>query len=353
VKPVKTIFVVDDNGTSLMKAADLLEDDYRIFTMLSADSMFSMLEKKLPDLILLDIHMPEMDGFEALGKLKENEKYSSIPVIFLTSTMDAETEAKCFEAGGVDFVRKPFHESVLRNRVRHHVEIGRLVKERTEKYQRLQHSLVLVLSDLVENRDAVTGGHIERTAAYLELLIAAMQENPKYRAEMAGWDIKAVAVAARLHDIGKVSVSDVILNKPDRLDETEYEVMKAHALKGEMTIERIIKWSGENEFLTNAKLFAGYHHERWDGTGYPRGLSGGDIPLQGRLMAIVDVYDALVSKRPYKDAVPCDQAIEIIRDESGKHFDPAIAEIFCGLGGELAAAAGRLRPEYESEAGDV
>jgi putative two-component system response regulator len=129
--------------------------------------------------------------------------------------------------------------------------------------------------------------------------------------------------------------------------------MKTHALNGEKTIERIVKWSGENEFLTNARLFAGYHHERWDGRGYPRGLSGIEIPLQGRLMAIVDVYDALVSKRPYKEAVPCDEAIEIIRNESGKHFDPAIAEIFCGLSGELAAAAGLLRQEYESEEGDV
>jgi putative two-component system response regulator len=350
---VKTIFVVDDNGTSLMKAAEVLEDDYRIFTMVSAESMFSMLQKKLPDLILLDIKMPEMDGFEALAKLKENEKYGSIPVIFLTSTMDGETEAKCFEAGGVDFVRKPFHESVLRNRVRHHLEIGTLVKERTEKYQRLQHSLVLVLSDLVENRDTVTGGHIERTAAYLELLMSALKENSKYRAEMADWDVNTMAVAARLHDIGKVGVSDVILNKQARLDENEFEVMKAHALKGERTIERIAKRAGENEFLTNAKLFAGYHHERWDGTGYPRGLCGNDIPLQGRVMAIVDVYDALVSKRPYKDAVPRDQAIEIIRGESGKHFDPAIAEIFCGLGEELAAAAVRLRPEDGPEEDNV
>jgi putative two-component system response regulator len=325
---MKTIFTVDDSDTNLAIAKKALEGSYRVLTMSSAMKMLSLLEKITPDLILLDIEMPDMNGFEALLYLKSNSLYVDIPVIFLTSYSDDSVEARGFEMGVVDFIIKPFSTPVLLNRIKTHLDIDELIRERTAKIKRLQNGIISVLADVIEERDKDTGGHNDRTAAYIRILINTMEKQGVYTNEMRGWDMEMVVSSARLHDMGKIHVLDTILNKSSKLDSEEYEIMKFHTTEGMRIIDRIIKQTGEEVFLDTAKLFAEYHHERWDGTGYPHGLKGTDIPLPGRIMAIVDVYDALISRRAYKDALTDEEAVKIIVLGAGTHFDPKIVEIF-------------------------
>ena len=340
----KTIFIVDDNDTNLTMAKDALKNAYRAMTMPSALKMFALLEKIKPDLILLDIEMPEMDGFQALEILKNHSEFADVPVIFLTSMTDKAIEVRGFELGVVDFITKPFSEPVLINRIRTHLNIDELIRERTaqlqqktEQLQSLQNSIVYVLADMVENRDHDTGGHVERTATYIRILVDAMIERGVYAHELREMDMDLLISSVRLHDMGKISISDIVLNKPGRLTDEEYAIMKTHTMEGEHFIDQIVYRTEDVEFLQNAKLFAGYHHERWDGTGYPRGLKGTEIPLQGRIMAIADVYDALVSERPYKKPYTSEEAVSIIMDSAGKQFDPLIAEVFYQVKDEFEA----------------
>ena len=325
---MKTIFVIDDSDTNLSTAEAVLEDQYCVMTMPSAAKMFDLLDKISPDLILLDIEMPEMDGFQALAKLKSVNHISEIPVMFLTGRNDANVEAKGFEMGAVDFVTKPFSAPVLLNRIKTHLDIDEVIRERTSQLNRLQNSIVSVLADMVENRDKGTGGHIERTSMYIKILIDEIKARGVYAEELNKWDDEKIISSARMHDLGKISISDLIINKPGKLSVEEYELMKTHAMEGERIIDKIISRTGEIEFLRNARLFAGTHHERWDGKGYPRGLKGEEIPLQGRIMAIVDVYDALVSERPYKSAFSSEEAVNMIMENAGTQYDPKIAEVF-------------------------
>jgi len=325
---MKTIFAVDDSDTNLSIAKKALEGQYRVLTMPSAVKMFALLEKITPDLILLDIEMPDINGFEALISLKSSSAYADIPVIFLTGYTDEAVETRGFELGVVDFITKPFSTPVLLNRIKTHLDIDSLIRQRTAQIRRLQSGIVTVLADVVEERDEGTGGHNDRTAMYIKILIKAMEEKGVYADEIRGWDLETVVSSARLHDVGKIHVLDNILNKPSKLNNEEYESIKSHTMEGMRIIDRMIHQTGEEEFLHSAKLFAEYHHERWDGTGYPHGLAGTDIPLQGRIMAIIDVYDALVSWRPYKRAMSDEEAIRIISSNSGTHFDPKIVEVF-------------------------
>lgn len=348
----KTVFVVDDNDINLTKANEALMDDYRVMTLPSAARMFAFIEKLKPDVILLDIEMPEMDGFEALEKLKAMKEYKDIPVIFLTSMTDPKMEVRGFELGAVDFILKPFTKPVLLNRIKTHLDIDELIRERTkeletktellqiqtkelqektEQLQRMQNGLVFTLADMVETRDKETGGHVERTSAYIELLIRSMLDWGIYKDELEETDVNLLISSARLHDVGKISISDTILNKPGKLSDEEFKIMKTHAEEGEKVIDKIIERTGDAQLLHNAKLFSAYHHERWDGKGYPHGLSGTDIPLQGRIMAIVDVYDALVSERPYKKPFSHEEAVQIIMDGAGTQFDPLITDVFYNI----------------------
>lgn len=331
----KIIFVVDDNDTNLAAAREALKNNYRVMTMPSAARMFAMMEKLTPDLILLDIEMPEMDGFEALGLLKARRV--DVPVIFLTSLIDADVEVRGFQLGVIDFITKPFSAPVLINRIKTHLDIDGIIRERTMQLQKLQNGVVFVVADMVENRDKGTGGHIERTSAYLKILIDAMLEKNLHADDFKQIDMDLFISSARLHDVGKVTISDVILNKPNRLTDDEFVIMKSHAAEGERIIDQIVSRTENVEFLHNAKLFAGTHHERWDGKGYPFGLRGNEIPLQGRVMALVDVYDALVSERPYKSAFTHDEAVGIIMSGAGSQFDPDIAELFFNVQDQFKA----------------
>jgi len=328
---MKTIFIVDDNDTNLMAAKTALDSTYKTFAMQSAAKMFKLVEKITPDLILLDVDMPEMDGFQAMSVLKTDEKLKSIPVIFLTAKNDAESEIHGFEMGALDFINKPFSAPVLIRRIETHIETDRLIKESQQAVRDIHNATINVIADVVESRDKVTGGHIERTQAYLEILVKELIRCGTYADEISNWDISLLLPSAQLHDVGKINISDLILNKPGKLTGVEFELIKSHCAEGERIIDRIISKTSNDGFLLHAKKFAGYHHEKWDGTGYPRGLRGEEIPLEGRIMAIADVYDALVSERPYKKPFTHEQAMEIIKDGSGAQFDPKIAEAFLSI----------------------
>jgi len=345
----KTIFVVDDSSTNLAMAEEALEKHYLVITLSSANKMFTAMEKITPDLILLDIEMPEMDGFAAIKHLKANPHYEKIPVIFLTSLTEPKVEAEGIELGAVDFILKPFSEPVLLNRIKNHLEIDQLIRERTsqliertEQLERLQNSIVFTLADVVENRDSNTGGHIDRTTVYVKVLIEALLERGLFVDEINSWDVDEVISSARLHDLGKVSIPDNVLNKPDKLTDDEFTVIKTHSIAGERLIEHMIERTGEADFLKSAVQFAAYHHEKWNGGGYPYGLKGTDIPLHGRIMAIVDVFDALTTERPYKKAFTSEDAFSIIKKEAGTHFDPDIANVFYEVKDKIEMARVRL-----------
>jgi putative two-component system response regulator len=342
---MKTIFVVDDSDTNLAKVEEALEERYRVMTMPSAAKMFALLEKITPDLILLDIEMPELNGFQALEQLKasESETLAEIPVMFLTGHADSAVEAHGFELGAVDLVTKPFSAPVLLNRIKTHLDIDEVIRERTSQLYQLQNALVAVLADMVENRDKATSGHVERTSQYIKILINEMKERGVYADEIHGWDTEKMISSARMHDLGKIAVTDIILNKSDKLTNEEYELIKVHAAEGERIIEEIISRTGEGDFLHNAKLFAGYHHERWDGKGYPHALNGTEIPLQGRIMAIVDTYDALISDKPYKKPHTHEEAMGIIKEGAGKQYDPQIVEIFLTAQDQIKDVMERLQ----------
>jgi putative two-component system response regulator len=237
----------------------------------------------------------------------------------------------------VDFITKPFAEVILLTRVKNHINVSELISERTRKLEKLQHGLVYVMADLVENRDGNTGGHIDRTSSYMELLINGMKFRGVYADEIAQWDVKEIASSSRLHDLGKIAIPDEILNKPGKLTPEEFDIMKSHAHKGAQIIDSTIEKTGDEEFLLHARTIAEFHHEKWNGKGYTHGLSGTDIPLLGRIMAVVDVYDALVSERPYKKAFSHEQAVGIIKDDSGSHFDPSIVDVFLSISDEIAS----------------
>jgi putative two-component system response regulator len=327
----KTIFIVDDSNTNLMTAKTALDGTYKTFAATSVARMFKLTEKIIPDLILLDVDMPEMNGFEAMAALKSDEKLKTIPVVFLTSKNDSESEIRGFEMGALDFINKPFSPPVLLKRIEMHIETDRLIKESLRSVRDIHNATIKVIADMVENRDKVTGGHISRIQKYLELLVDELLRTGTYVDEISEWDMTLLLPSAQLHDVGKISISDVILNKPGKLTDNEFALIKTHCGEGERIVDEIASQTTDNGFLLHARRFAGSHHEKWDGSGYPRGLKGEEIPLEGRIMAVADVYDALVSERPYKKPFTHEQAVEIISKDSGTHFDPKIVETFLNI----------------------
>jgi putative two-component system response regulator len=328
---MKIIFIVDDNATNLVTAKNALEGVYKTFALPSAARMFQLLEKIMPDLILLDVDMPVTDGFEALAMLKADDNFKTIPVIFLTAKHDPESEIHGFEMGAIDFINKPFSPPVLLKRLETHIGTDMLIKESLRSVRKVHNATISVIANIVENRDEVTGGHIERTQRYLSLLVSELLRTGVYADEVSRWNLEILIPSAQLHDVGKINVSDLILNKPAKLTDEEFLKIKEHCADGERIIDGIISKAEEDKFLLHAKRFAGYHHEKWDGSGYPYGLSGEQIPLEGRIMAIADVYDALVCERPYKKPFTHEQALGIIKKDSGTHFDPKLVEAFLNI----------------------
>ncbi|MDR0303817.1 MAG: response regulator [Chitinispirillales bacterium] len=343
---MKTIFVVDDNDTNLMTAKTALDKTYKTFALPSAAKMFKLLEKITPDLILLDVDMPEVSGFEAMKQLKADAKLKTVPVIFLTARNDAETEISGFEMGALDFINKPFSPPVLIKRIETHIEMDKTIKKAKSDVRSIHNATINVISDLVESRDKVTGGHIERTQRYIEILLKELIHIGVYADEISKWDIDLLLPSAQLHDVGKISISDIILNKPGKLTNEEFEIIKSHCAEGKRIIDMIINKTEDDGFLFHARQFAYTHHEKWNGTGYPEKLSGENIPLEGRIMAIADVYDALVSERPYKKAFAHEEAVEIINKDSGTHFDPKIVEAFLNVADDFWVELMNFRSQY-------
>jgi len=328
---MKIIFIVDDNATNLVTAKNAFAGVYKTYALPSAEKMFQLLEKITPDLILLDVEMPEMDGFQVLSILQADEKHKTIPVVFLTAKIDPESEVRGFELGAVDFINKPFSPPVLIKRIETHIGIDAIIKQSLQNVREVHNATINIIANMVEDRDKVTGGHIDRTQKYLAILVNELLLTGVYSDEISKWNLDVLLPSAQLHDVGKIKVSDLVLNKPDKLSEEEYEIIKKHCEDGESIINGIMEKVKEDNFLIHAKKFSGSHHEKWDGSGYPKGLTGENIPLEGRIMAIADVYDALVSERPYKKPFTHEQAVGIIKNGSGKYFDPKIVEAFLNV----------------------
>lgn len=344
---MKIIYIVDDSATNLVTAKNALEGVYKTFALPSAERMFKLLEKITPDLILLDVDMPEMDGFEALTLLKKDDNSKSIPVIFLTAKHDSESEIHGFEIGAIDFINKPFSPPVLLKRLETHIETDILIKKSLKSVQKVHNATINVIANMVENRDEVTGGHIDRTQRYLSLLVNELIESGTYANERENWNLDMLLPSAQLHDVGKIMISDLILNKPGKLDDEEFAKIKTHCDEGVRIINEIIEKAEEDGFLRYARRFAGCHHEKWNGMGYPKGLKGLEIPLEGRIMAIADVYDALVSERPYKKPFTHEKAVEIIKNDSGTHFDPTLVEVFLNVEKDFLAESISLTRKAE------
>ncbi|MDR1301073.1 MAG: response regulator [Treponema sp.] len=338
----KKIILVDDNIVNLTTGKNALMDQYDVFTVPSGPKLLKLLEKVSPDMILLDVEMPEMNGYEVIKILKQQEKFASIPIIFLTAKTDDGSELQGLSLGAVDYITKPFSPSLLVKRIEVHLLVAsqkkeleayntnlqQMVWDKTREVVGLQNAILKTVAELVESRDSITGGHIERTRIYLQILVRAMKHRGVYQEEINTWDEDIFLQSSQLHDVGKIAIQDRILFKQEKLTDEEFEEMKKHTTFGVQVIEKIGESTSEKAFLEHAKILAGTHHERWDGSGYPRGLKGTAIPLQGRLMAIVDVYDALRSVRPYKKAFSKDEAVQIIEYRSEGHFDPAIVTVF-------------------------
>jgi putative two-component system response regulator len=349
---------------NLTAGKNMLMDKYAVFPIPSGEKLFMLLEKITPALILLDIEMPEMNGYEVIKKLKANEKTADVPVIFLTSKSDPGSELEGLSMGAIDYISKPFSPPLLEKRIENHLlmaeqkkklreyneNLQQKVQKKTRQVEGLQNSILNTIAELVEFRDNVTGGHIERTQNYLKLLIDLTLAENIYKDEILSWDLQFLIPSAQLHDVGKIHISDTILNKPGKLTPEEFEIMKQHAAFGEAAIESIMRTTSENYFLHNAKIFAGSHHEKWDGSGYPRGLKQLDIPLQGRLMAIADVYDALIALRPYKKPMSAAQAEQIILEGRGAHFDPVLVDAFKELAPKFAEIAESCNKKMEDTA---
>lgn len=353
----KKVLIVDDERFHLNVIVDLLSHDYKIVVAKNGEKALEIASSDSPPhLILLDVIMPEMDGYEVCKRLKANKRTCDIPVIFLTVKSDVENETYGFGLGAVDYITKPFSPPIVKARVNTHLMLTRVlkkleddnaelenrIKERTLEISRTQDVAILCMASLAETRDNETGNHIRRTQYYLKALAEHLSDHPRFTQELTTETIKLLYKSAPLHDIGKVGVPDRILMKPRQLDDDEWEEMKKHAFYGYEAILKAEHHLGSSSFLHFAREIAYTHHEKWDGSGYPRGLKGNDIPVSGRLMAVSDVYDALISKRVYKDAFTHEKAAEYIREEKGSHFDPDIVDAFFILENEFKAIAARF-----------
>ncbi len=348
------ILIVDDNVTNLNIARKSLCDDYNVVLIKDGAMALAEIANINPNLILLDVEMPGMNGFEVIDKIKNEmpEPFRNIPVIFLTAKDDGDSEFKGLNLGAVDYVIKPFSSVLLKKRVELHLKLHNystrlehLVDEKTANLKDLQYAIIYSMAEMVERRDRGTGKHIMRTHLFLKHLLLQVIEDGIYKDSLKGVNVEIYAHASQMHDVGKIAIPDGILLKPAKLTADEYETIKKHTIYGSEIIDTAIKEVQDVEFLEVAKNFALTHHEKWNGTGYPRGLKGEEIPISGRLMAIVDAYDALISARPYKHAKTHQESVDIIIADSGSHFDPLIVNSFLKVANEFVTIADNNRDD--------
>jgi putative two-component system response regulator len=357
--PQKTLLLVDDTRENLTVLGEILMPYYRVRVASSgARALAAATSDPRPDLVLLDVMMPEMDGYEVISRLRADPRTRELPVIFVTALDSTEDEAHGLELGAVDYITKPVRPAIVLARVRGQLELKEArdrmrdqnawleaeIARRMRQNQVVQDVSMRALASIAEARDDETGNHILRTQAYVNVLARALATTPRYAGELTPALVETYTKAAPLHDIGKVAIPDHILHKPGKHTPDEWEIMKTHARQGSDAIWRAICDQEEREaldFLYIAMDIAHYHHEKWDGSGYPEGLAGEAIPLPARLMALADVFDALISKRAYKPAFPLDRATAIINEGRGQHFDPDVVDAYLAHLDEFAAISAR------------
>jgi putative two-component system response regulator len=350
-----TILVVDDTSENIAVLSSLLKGRYRTKIATNGEKALKLaFSDDPPDLILLDIMMPGIDGYEVCRRLKEDTKTAHIPVIFLTAKTGIEDEEKGFEIGAVDYITKPISPPIVLARVRTHLELKTVrdffkdkseyleaeVNRRTKEIVMIQDVSMIAMGSLAEARDNETGNHIRRTQHYIKLLTDKLKNHENFRHYLTDETVNLLLKSAPLHDIGKVGIPDHILLKEGKLSSEEFEVMKMHTEIGRRAIvnaEKIL--DAPVSFLRYAREIAYTHHEKWDGTGYPEGLSGDDIPISGRIMAVADVYDALISSRIYKWPQPHEEALQTIKEGRGTHFDPDVVDAFLEIADQFSEVA--------------
>ncbi|MBF0620367.1 MAG: two-component system response regulator [Magnetococcales bacterium] len=333
------VLIVDDIAENLQILMGTLKDDFSVIAAKNGETALRLANTNpKPDAILLDIMMPGMDGYEVCLKLKANPDTWDIPVLFVTALDQMDDEARGLTVGAVDFITKPFQPELVRARVQSQIELKQhknqleeLVKQRTAELQLTQDVTIFTLANLAEARDPETGGHIKRTQNYVRLLAEQLRTHPRFKNDLTAEVVELLYKSAPLHDIGKVGVADHILLKPGRLTDDEFKEMKKHSVYGWNALKSAQKHLGSSSFLRYAGEITLSHHEKWDGTGYPKKLKGEAIPLSGRLMALADVYDALISKRVYKPPFSHDKAKAIIEEGRDSHFDSDIVDGFLAI----------------------
>lgn len=356
------ILVVDDNPINLKMAQKILGDRSQVCTADNGEAALATMEKEKPDLVLLDINMPGLNGFQVIERMKCSVALQDIPVIFLTAERSGAVESQCFDAGAEDYVTKPFTPGVLISRVERTVALkhyqmnledmvetqSKELLKRMEEINSMQREVIGSMASLIESRDDSTGSHIKRTGGYVERIVHLLKEEGLFGGILTDRYVENLRNAAAMHDIGKIKIPDQILRKPGKLTEDEFAVMKTHAAEGGSIVRDVFSGIETDEYITVAYDVAVFHHEKWDGTGYPYGKAGEEIPLSARIMALADVYDALVSERCYKEAMPDDEALAVIRESVGTHFDPAIANAVLKHWDYFSSGVG-LKPEEKTK----
>jgi putative two-component system response regulator len=358
-KTKPTILIVDDTPDNIMLLSRLLKDKYNTKVATNGTTALSIAASSPDiDLILLDVMMPDVDGYETCRQLKANPATADIPVIFLTAKGLVEDEAMGLTMGAVDYLTKPISPPILFARVatqltlKHARELlqnqnenlEKKVAERTMQLSLMQDATIMAMATMAETRDNETGNHIRRTQNYVQALARELAPHPRFSSVLTEKNIELLFKCAPLHDIGKVGIPDRILLKPGKLDSDEFEIMKLHTVYGRDTIMIVEKFiGGSNDFLTFAREIAHSHQEKWDGSGYPENLVGEAIPVSARLMAVADVYDALISKRVYKPAFSHQEAMDIMKKGRGTHFDPDILDAFFVIEAKFAQIAAEFR----------
>jgi putative two-component system response regulator len=325
---MKRVLVVDDNLAILKQIAAQLSDDYEVSLAKSGPIALQICISERPDLILLDIEMPDMNGFEVISRLKQNHYLDRIPVIFLTANQDMEVEIEALQSGARDFITKPVEKSILLHRIALHLRFASYQEQTEQNVTALSDNIATSFAEMIERRDENTGGHVIRTSKYVELLGMDLISRGLFLDELNTSELQLMVRAAPLHDIGKIAISDRILLKAGSLDVDEFTVMKRHAEIGATILDRMYRRMPTQYYLRYAGLIAGSHHEWYDGKGYPQGAKGDIIPLCGRIMAVADVYDALVDDRVYRGGMDHARASSIILESAGTHFDPRVVEAF-------------------------
>lgn len=338
----KHVLLVDDSRENIIVAKEIIGDMVQLSTAKSGKEAIIFLKDNKVDLVLLDIMMPDIDGVETAKIIKANPETADIPLIFLTADNSAERETECIELGAVDFIEKPYKAPIVKMRIKRALEYAEAkellefaVEVKNTRILQMQQKIIVGFAELVESRDDFTGRHIKRTSAYVEAICKEILKRNLYGNKYGREYFNNVILSAPMHDIGKIAIPDAILCKPAKLDDDEFEIMKTHATAGYKILRNILPNLEKTDYIDVALDVALHHHEKWDGNGYPSKLNGEAIPLSARIMALADVFDALISKRCYKAPMPMDKAFAIIEESSGTHFDPKLAKLFIEIRPEI------------------